>query len=361
MEKKKSSFFKRLKTSIFDFDGYQDLAAEKVGRTIGYIAILMLMFSIIVSAVYTFQIHELINKSRMYIDTQISEIEYENDNLEVVPKNGEDVITLDINNLISAKVIINTQSEDENKIQESISEIKNSDNGILLLKDKVVVKDALSNNTNEIDYKTICERFNIDLSNISKESILNALSGQDINMALAMFFAKAILYMFILYFSTVLIDILLLVVLTYIVTRIAGLRLKHTAVYNIAAYSLTLPIILNIAYFLINSFTGFTIKYFQVMYTAIASIYIITAILMIKSDVIRKQLELNRTIEEQERVKQELKEKEEKEKEEQEEEKRRNEREKDKEDGEDKEEEKEKKKNNRKNEGINKEPEGDNA
>lgn len=359
MEKKKSSFFKRLKTSIFDFDGYQDLATEKIGRTIGYIAILMLIFSIIVSAVYTFQIFGLINKSRNYIDTQISEIKYENDNLTVIPKGDENVITLDLNDLISAKVIINTQSDDEKQIQDSVNEIKNADNGILLLKDKVIVKDALSNDTNEIDYKTICERFNIDLSNISKDSILNSLSGKDINIALVMFFVKAIIYMFILYFSTVLIDILLLVILTYIVTRIAGLRLKHTAIYNIAAYSLTLPIILNIIYFLVNSFTGFTIKYFQVMYTAIASIYIITAILMIKSDVIRKQLELNRIIEEQERVKQELKEKGEKEKEEQEEEKRRNDREKERE--KDKKEEKKKSREKGEDEGINKQPEGDNA
>ena len=356
MENKKSSFFKRLKTSIFDFDGYQILATEKIGRTIGYIAILMLIFSIIVSAVYTFQIFGLINTSRTYIDTQISEIKYENNNLNIIPKGEDDVITLDINNFISARVIINTQTEDENKIQDSISEIKKADNGILLLKDKVLIKDALTNNTNEVDYKTICERFNIDLSNISKESILSALSGQDINIALAMFFVKAIIYMFILYFSTVLIDILLLVILTYIVTRISRLRLKPTAVYNISAYSLTLPIILNILYFLINSFTGFTIKYFQVMYTAIASIYIITAILMIKSDVIRKQLELNRIIEEQARIKLELKQKEEKEKEE---ERRRNERE----DNQKKEKKEEKKKNNDKgeNEGINKEPEGDNA
>ena len=47
------------------------------------------------------------------------------------------------------------------------------------------------------------------------------------------------------------------------------------------------------------------------MYTAIASIYIITAILMIKSDVIKKQLELNRIIEKQKKVREELKRKEE--------------------------------------------------
>ena len=55
---------------------------------------------------------------------------------------------------------------------------------------------------------------------------------------------------------------------------------------------------MNIIYFIVNSFTGFTIKYFEIMYTTVATIYIATAILMIRSDVIKKQIELNKIIEE---------------------------------------------------------------
>ena len=81
------------------------------------------------------------------------------------------------------------------------------------------------------------------------------------------------------------------------------------------------------------------------------SIYVITSILMIKSDVIKRQLELNRIIEEQEKVREELKRKEEEEKEKAEAERRRREREKQKK----KEREKEKEGN------VGNEPEGDNA
>lgn len=110
MEKKKFSFFKRLKTSIFDFDGYQDLAAEKVSRTIAYIAILMLIFSIIISLIYTFEIIQLINNSKNYINTNIAEIKYESNTLDVIPVNGEETIRIDINDFISAKVLINTRN-----------------------------------------------------------------------------------------------------------------------------------------------------------------------------------------------------------------------------------------------------------
>ena len=370
MEKKKLSFWEKLRISIFDFDGYQELAAEKISRTIGYIVLLILIFSAIISATYTFQFNGLVKKTKEFVENEISEIKYENYELSVVPNNSvnseernnenanneeansekdnstktgneekdeqtnsnsmesenPNIMRIDSNDLIPAKIIINTEAENEEEIQSNINEISMSQNGILILKDKVIIKNEFSANLSETTYKTISEQYNIN--KIDKTEILNMLSGQVINRALIIFFLTILLYMFIMYVSTMLIDILLLAVLAYIVTRISGLRLKYSAIYNIASYSLTLPVILNIIYFVVNRLTGFTIQYFQIMYTAIASIYIITAILMIKSDVIKKQLELNKIIEEQARVKQELLRKEEERKEQEEQERRRREREK---------------------------------
>lgn len=351
MEKEKLSFFKKVKISIFDFDGYQELAAEKISRTIGYIVLLILIFAIIISLTYTFQFNALIGNVREYINNEISEIKYENYELSIIPNekqvssenqvqgNQEDevnnepaiedeqkVMKIDSNELIPAKIIINTETTAEEEIQANINEISSSQNGILILKDRIIIKNEFSTNLAEYTYKTISEQYNIN--KIDKTEILNMLSGQAINRVLIIFFITILLYMFIIYVSTMLIDILLLVVLTYIVARISGLRLKYSAIYNIASYSLTLPVILNMIYFVVNRLTGFTIEYFQIMYTALASIYIITAILMIKSDVIKKQIELNKIIEEQEKVKQELKRKEEEKREQEEQERRRQEREK---------------------------------
>ena len=66
MEKEKLSFLKKVRMSIFDFDGYQELAAEKISRTIGYIVLLILIFSIIISITYTFQFNGLIGNVREY-------------------------------------------------------------------------------------------------------------------------------------------------------------------------------------------------------------------------------------------------------------------------------------------------------
>ena len=351
MEKEKLSIIKKVRISIFDFDGYQELAAEKISRTIGYIVLLILIFAIIISLTYTFQFNALIGNVREYINNEISEIKYENYELSIIPNekqvssenqvqgNQEDevnnepaiedeqkVMKIDSNELIPAKIIINTETTAEEEIQANINEISSSQNGILILKNRIIIKNEFSTNLSEYTYKTISEQYNIN--KIDKTEILNMLSGQAINRVLIIFFITILLYMFIIYVSTMLIDILLLVVLTYIVARISGLRLKYSAIYNIASYSLTLPVILNMIYFVVNRLTGFTIQYFQIMYTALASIYIITAILMIKSDVIKKQIELNKIIEEQEKVKQELKRKEEEKREQEEQERRRQEREK---------------------------------
>ena len=348
MKEEKLSFLRKVKISIFDFDGYQELAAEKISRTVGYIVLLMLTFSILTSLAYMYIFNNRINDVENYVRSEISEIKYENYQLTVITNSGEEITKLD-NEDAGVKVIINTQTDDEGKIQESIAEIKSQNNGILILKDKIIIKSQVSANPLEFSYKDISEQYNINV--IDKNEVLNLLSGSQIKTAMVMLCLAMALYMFIIYFSTIMLDIFLLAVLAYIVARISGLRLKISAVFNIAAYSLTLPVVLNIIYAVVNTITGFTIQYFQIMYTAIASIYVVTSILMIKSDIIRRQMELNRIVEEQEKVRAELKQKEEEEREKAEAERRRREKEKQKK----KEREKEKEGN------VGNEPEGDNA
>ena len=351
MEKQKLSFFKKVKTSVLDFDGYQSLAAEKISRTIIYIALIILIFSIIISIAYVCQFWATIKEVENYINTEISEIKYENYELSVIPSNGEKMLKIEGNTSGQPVVIINTEADSEEKIEENINNIKSQENGILILKDRIIIKTGFSTNTVEYSYKNISEKYNIN-----KIDNINILSGKEMITALGVFGIALVLYMFIVYVSNILIDIFVLSLLAYIVSRIAGLRLKYSAIYNIATYSLTLPLILNIIYFIVNALTGFTIQYFQIMYTAIASIYIITAILMIKSDVIKKQFELNRIIEEQARVREELKRKEEEKRQQEEQERKNKEREKE------KEEEKKKKREEKKENGeISKEPEGNNA
>ena len=68
--------------------------------------------------------------------------------------------------------------------------------------------------------------------------------------------------------------------------------MRYVALFNMSVYSITLSMLLNIIYVIVNIFTSFNIEYFDVMYISVAVIYLFAAIFMIKADFIKKQQEL---------------------------------------------------------------------
>lgn len=324
-DEQKLSFWKKIKISITDFEKYQELAAEKIGKTFLYLVLLMLIFNIVVAGIYTYKFTATINEVKTYIADNIETITFEENKLHILPKNGEDIIRIE-NEALNTKVLINTQTSKEEDIKQYVDEIKSSENGILILTDKIMIKNELLMAPYSYSYANIAEQYNIN--HLDKQELINLLSGNSFTSILIYFFGIMFIYMFTMYFSSTLVDIFVLSILAYIVSVMSKMKLKFSAVYNIAAYSITLPLILNMIYFAVNAFTGFTIKYFEVMYTGVASIYIITAILMIKSDVIKKQIELTKIIEEQEKVRLEIQRQEEEKRQQEEQERKRKEEEK---------------------------------
>lgn len=310
---KKLTFWKKLKYSIFDFDKYQELAAEKVVKTIGYIAILLFIFTMVVAGIYTYKFSVTISDARAYIDENIETITFENYEVNIITKKNEKVTTIQ-NEEIGMNVIISTNLQSEEELNKQIEEFASQGNGILILKDRILLNNELVNKPITYLYKTLAEQYNIN--NIDKQELLNLLAYDTIKPLLFTIFGILFIYFFaIMYLPSTLIDIIILSVFGYIISNITRMRLKYSAVYNISAYSVTLPIILNLVYFVVNAFTGFNINYFEIMYTTVASIYIAAAILMIRSDVIKKQIELTKIIEEQEKVRAEIQRREEEQKE----------------------------------------------
>ena len=85
--------------------------------------------------------------------------------------------------------------------------------------------------------------------------------------------------------------------------------MRYVAVFNMAVYALTLSVILNILYVAINIFTTFNMEYFQVMYIAVATIYLVAAILILKNRIYEKQMELMKIAEAQDIIRKQLEEK----------------------------------------------------
>lgn len=304
-EESKISFWKKIKISIFGLEDYQKLAIQKPGSIVSYLAKLMLIFVFFLSIVLTYQFGTSINNVKQYIENEISEIHFENNVLKITAKENKDKpIIIENEKLLNGKIIIDTKDISEEQINKYTEDFKGYVNGVLILKDKVVFKTAAVALSTNISYADIAEQYHI--VKLDKQEIVNMLSGSNVWVLYVTFFIMITVYLFVIYFSTVLLDALLYSLFASITGMISRLKLKFSACYAISVHALTLPIILNLAYMIINLLTGYTIKYFDIMYMAITCIYVITAILMIKSDMIKKQMELSRIISEQEKVKQEL-------------------------------------------------------
>lgn len=150
----------------------------------------------------------------------------------------------------------------------------------------------------------------------NKAEFINLLSGSNIMYVYLLFGLTIFIYMFMVYLASNLVDAIILGAIGYIFARIVKVRLKYKATFIMGIYALTLPIILNLIYIIVNTFTGFTISYFQWMYTTISYIYIAVAILMIKTEIITQQLQLAKITQIQEEIHEEVLEEERKETEE---------------------------------------------
>ena len=299
----KTNFFKECLKSIKDLDKYEDFALELPKKSFKYLFKLIAIFCVLICLFYTYQIVRNTNDIYADLKNKLPEFSYKEG---ILTLNSEEPIILEDYQEVVGKVIIDTDATIE-KYE------KDAKIGIVLLKDKCVV---LSNNgMGQVVYKYEELAKSYGITEFTKQDAINYIEGINIVSLYGSIYIVMFVYLFIVYFISILLDVLLLSVLAYIVSRISNIRLKFAPSFGIAVHAITLPVILNLIYIIVNLFTGFTIKYFQLMYNTISYIYVIVAILMIKTDFIQRQMELIKLAQEQEKVRKEMKEQEEKEKE----------------------------------------------
>lgn len=306
---KKTNFFKQALKSVKDLDKYEDFAEEQPKVAFKYFLKLILIFTVIVTSFYSYKIVESLNDTYNSLNTIVPEFSYSNGKLTV---NGEQPIILNQLEESIGKVIIDTNTTEEATVKYE-EEIKQSAGVILILKDKVIIA---SNSTNgQVMYKYTDLINADDVTEFTKQDVISYIDGMNSISIYSSVYLMIFVYLFIIYFISILIDVLILAILAFLVSRLTRIRLKFAPSFNIAVHGITLPVLLNLIYIIVNLLTGFTVKYFQLMYNTISYIYVVVAILMIKTDFINRQLELIKIAQEQEKVREELqKQKEEKEK-----------------------------------------------
>ena len=299
----KKGFFKKVCYCITKIEKYPEMATEGIGKACSYLFKLVAILAIVLSIWMTYQTYELMNLGLDYIKNQFPEFLYKDGVLQV---ESQEAIVIEGDDTPLGKVIVDTNTDSQEKVNEYINSIVNSQSGIIILKDRMIIQNAsLSGSLITYNYKQTFEQMQI--TEFNKSNLIEYVnSSQMISVYISVLFTMFI-YTFIMYLLTTLWYILSISVIGYLTAVILKIRMRYVAIFNMSVYAITLSVLLNVLYLIINMIVPFTIQYFQVMYISVATIYLIAAIFIIKSEFIKKQAELMKIAEAQAIIKKEMK------------------------------------------------------
>lgn len=309
-EKTKMNFFKRLKTAIFNIDEYSVFIEEKLSVAVKYMLLIILFISLVLSAIMTYEFSKEIQKGYSYIENEFPDFKIENNELKV----NEYIEAADEEYGIELIVDTNPDLSSE-KINEYITKSKKYNTGLVILNDKIIYR--VYDEKVEYSIKDITTAMEIE--NATKEEVLQQYSKMGGTKSIAtMYMIVETTAMVVYNIVEIALDCILVGFIGIIIARICGIAIRGSVAGTLAIYSLTLPVICKFIYAVLLNFTGFEIKYFQIMYLLIAYVYIIAAILIIKTDLIKQAQELMRIKSTEEQIKDEIEQEKLKNKEEQE-------------------------------------------
>ena len=301
----KVNFFKKVWYSITKIEKYPEMAAEGLGKAISYSMKIIAILAVVLCLGIVYKTYNLMQDGINYLQNEFPEFSYKENKLDI---NSEGEMVISPEDSIVGKAIIDTKTEDEQKINKYINDINEEGQGVVVLKDKIIVKSQGVTGNINYEYKEIFDQMGI--TEFTKQDVINyAHSGQIISLYVSIFLTVFI-YSFIMYLLTTLSNAVFLSLFGYLTTWIAKIKMRYVAIFNMSVYALTLSTILNMIYIAVNIFVDFNMQYFQVMYVAVAAIYLVAAIFILKVDFTKKQAELTKIAEAQEIIRKQLEEKE---------------------------------------------------
>jgi len=298
----KKGFFKKIWYSIDKVEKYSELSAEGFGKAIKYLATLIIILAIISSAVTVYRTSSEVKNLAQYIEDASPELNY-----------NDGILTIDSQEPIIGdtadfgKIIIDTKADKEEDINKYMNEIQNEENSIIILKDKIILKEIGLQGTIDYSYKDFFSEKGI--TEFNKQDLVKYLTGNNMIPLYLNLFLVLFIYTFIIYFINTLVNITAISIFGYLATIILKLKIRYVAVFNMAVYAITLPTILDMIYIIVNAFFNYYIKYFNMMYILVTSIYMMAAIFILKSDFNKKQGEVQKIVEVEKELKKEMTEK----------------------------------------------------
>lgn len=240
-KKEKIGYFKRLKLAIFELENYIQFLSEKNGKAIGFCFKSVILFSFILVLCNIASVYVKYKSVDKYIDHMVPEFVYTDNKLEI---NNEQLDSAD---------------------RKTVASVMKSLDG--------VYKDIFNG-------KTFTKNDLINYVNNNQKKIVSIFG--------LVMFIESVMYLFIFW---ILIGFLTSFV-GWIVLGFSRIKIRYSKLYAISLYASTLTILITVIYTILNTTFGIYIEVFDYLVMLIAYIYITAVIYMIKSDLIKQQLEL---------------------------------------------------------------------
>ena len=313
---KNINFFKKLWYSITKFEKYPEMAAEGIRSAIKYLIIISFIVSIFILIGSTIEMHKVIGELANYINNNIPDFTYADGKISAEMQ--EPMVITEVNDSTIDQIVIDSNAETEEAKNTSKTEHEIIGNTIFFFKNQVVLVARAENgqvNEQPYTYQDFIKSYSQeDIKEFNKQELVNYMTSSGMNSYYIRYVIAIVVNLLLVNVMVALLDTLQLAILGWITTIVARIKMKFVAIYNMSIYALTLSMILNIVYIIINYFVDFTIEYFQIAYIAIAYIYLAASIFILKDDFMKRQEEVEKIKQEQIKVREEIRKQEEKKK-----------------------------------------------
>lgn len=310
---KNINFFKKLWYSITKFEKYPEMAAEGIRSAIKYLIIISFIVSIFISIGSTIEMHKVIGELANYINNNIPDFTYADGKISAEMQ--EPMVITEVNDSTIDQIVIDSNAETEEAKNTSKTEHEIIGNTIFFFKNQVVLVARAENgqvNEQPYTYQDFIKSYTQeDIKEFNKQELVNYMTSSGMNSYYIRYVIAIVVNLLLVNVMVALLDTLQLAILGWITTIVARIKMKFVAIYNMSIYALTLSMILNIVYIIINYFVDFTIEYFQIAYIAIAYIYLAASIFILKDDFMKRQEEVEKIKQEQIKVREEIRKQEE--------------------------------------------------
>ncbi len=247
------NLFIQVKDSVIDFKSFLKVKDNRFGKTFTYLLLLLLIVYSMTSVKW-YNDFSIITKLTIGFTERMPDFRLEKGEFTF-----SGTMPYEIMNIDQGKFIIDTTGKT------TIEDYKAVDNGILIAKDFMMVRNAMQER--KIYFKDMTEL------KFHKQDIINILPRLPGLLAVFLIFG----FLFALIWK--LLNVLILAVIGILLCKTQKTTISFKHLFNLAAYSLTLPILLQLALTL----SGVAVPYFGLLYWFISIMYLFYGIKYVKN------------------------------------------------------------------------------